>query len=463
MDEENDLIALLTSGDVEKAKSKFSYREKVVKEALQHYNIETHAIAATDKIKAVTKEDGSLKELIREWGLPIAYQQKIVQMSTVFLFGKPVKLIQESEGTDRAFDVLQNLWSEMRQNSKNIEVASKLFSETECIKKFVAYRDADADPGDTTKPNTVRCMVLAKSKGDTIGVRFNEFGGLEAISREYKVKTDNGIEVTHFDVETASDYYNAKNIDGKWEVAVVKNLTGKINSAYYSRDKWDSYLVDKVIERREVLSSRRANNNDAMGDPILVLEGEVIQLPDVKENAKVVVLQPGGKASYLYPQMAVDLIKEEREDLEKIINYITDTVDLSSDALRSLGQDSGKALIMKFFPAELKAIFNRIQFEEMLDREINILRAFITKVIYPTDKELISQIEKLRVKIEFSTPLPDNIDELINMLSTATGGKATLSQEEAANMNPLVKSGAKNWDKLKAEQKENSLTIEDSI
>ncbi|PPK98992.1 phage portal protein [Parapedobacter indicus] len=448
---EDELIALLTTGEIEKAKSKFSNKKEDVEKALSFYNIDKHKISKESDEKVILAADGSVKDTITNWGLPIAYQKKIVQQSAVFLVGVPVKLIQESEGTDKAFELLTKLWNEMRQDSKNLEAATCLYSETECAKKFVPYRDADADPTDMSKSNSVRCIVLAKSKKDDLYVLFDEFGGMKAFARGYEVKTGNGTLVPHFDVETADNYYFSKKDDeGKWVTEVKKNLTKKINISYYTQEKWDSYLVDKIIERREYLSSKRANNNDAMGDPILVLEGDVESLPDKKELVKVVQIQPGGSASYLYPQMAVDLIKEEREDLEKLINYITDTVDLSTDALKSMGQDSGKALIMKFFPAELKAIFNRIYFREMLQREISILKAFMTNVI-DTSSEMRAQCEKLVVTIEFSTPLPDDVSEIIEQLSTSTGGKPTLSQEEAAHLNPLVKNGKVNWQKLQQE------------
>ncbi len=448
---EDELVDLLMGGEIEKAKSKFSNKREDVEKALSFYNIDEHEISKDADEKPIHSSDGGVKDVIKQWNMPIAYQKKIVQQSAVFLVGVPVKLIQESEGTDKAFELLTKLWKEMRMDSKNLEVATCLFSETECAKKFVPYRDSDADPKDLTKSNSVRCVVLAKSKKDDLYVRFNEFGGMEAFARGYDVKTDNGKLVPHFDVEMADNYYFCKKDEnGQWVTEVKKNLTKKINISYYSLEKWDSYLVDKIIERREYLTSRRAKNNDAMGDPILLLEGEVESLPGVNKSVKVVKMQPGGKASYLYPQMAVDLIKEEREDLEKIINYITDTVDLSTESLKSLGQDSGKALIMRFFPAELKAITNRVYFREMLDREINISKAFMTEVI-DNSSEMRTQCENLRVTIEFSTPLPDDVTEIINNLSTATGGKPTMAQEEAAHLNPLIKDGKANWDKLRAE------------
>lgn len=452
MNDEKDLKTLILEGEIGKVKELFTNREEKVKEALKFYNIEQHEV-----IKKAREPKGPND---KQWKLPIANQVKIVQSSADFLVGEPVRLIQESENTDKAFEKLIELWDEMRMNSKIYEAATLLFAETECALKFVPYRDADADPQDTSKSNSVRCIVLAYSKADKIYVKFNDFGGLEAVARGYKVKV-NKKDVEHFDIEMPGSYYFCEKTDlGSWKVIPKPNLTKKINWVYLMREKHDSYLVDAVIGRRETLTSRRAENNDKMGDPILLLKGGMpIDLPDSNDTAKVIVLEGNADAEYLYPQMAVDMIKEERTDLKEIINYITDTPDFSTDALKSLGQDSGKALVMKFFPAILKAKRNSIQFTELLDRAINVLKAFITEVI-DTSSGMKKQVEELRVSLKFSNPLPDNVDELITMLSTATGGKPIISQEEAAHLVPLVKDGKANWDKLQQEAKEDSLSFD---
>ncbi len=453
MDEEKDLKTLIGENEIDKVKAMFTNREEAVKEALKHYDIEQHEVNTR-----TPRESKDIDQ--KHWKLPIANQVKIVQSSADFLVGEPVRLIQESENTDKAFEKLIELWDEMRMNSKIYEAATLLFAETECALKFVPYRDADADPNDINKSNSVRCVVLAYSKGYKIYVKFNDFGGLEAVALGYSV-TKGKKKIEHFDIETSENYYFCKkNEQGNWEVEPKLNLTKKINWVYLMRDKHDSYLVDAIIERRETLTSRRAENNDKMGDPILILKGGMpIDLPKSSDTAKVIVLEGDADANYLYPQMAVDMIKEERTDLKEIINYITDTPDFSTDALKSLGQDSGKALVMKFFPAILKAKRNAIQFTELLDRAINVLKAFMTEVI-DTSSTMKKEVENLRVSIKFGNPLPDNVDELITMLSTATGGKPIISQEEAAHLVPLVKDGKANWDKLQQEAKENELTFD---
>src|SRR5690606_35063767 len=124
------------------------------------------------------------------------------------------------------------------------------------------------------------------------------------------------------------------------------------------------------------------DNNDYTADSILVLTGDVESLPGKDETGKVVKLTgENASASYLSPEMSIDMVKDERTTLDNYILYFTDTPDLSSETLKSMGQDSGKALEMKFFPAILIAMDKLESFEEMTDREINILKALVTNVI----------------------------------------------------------------------------------
>lgn len=444
MEDEKEFIELLQAGDIDKAKGLMTNNSTRVTEALTFYNKEEHKISKEPK----TKQVGG--ETVDNWPIALPIQKKIVQSTVAFLVGKPVRLIQDSEGTDGAFDAIQDVWKEMRMNSKLLDLMTKFYSETEAVIMFRPYRDSDADPSDTSIPNTIRCRVLAKSEGDNIYYRFDEFGTLSAWAREYKVKTGAGKEVDHIEIETKEAFYTFKKTDNGWESSSRNNLAKKISMVLFSQSKWDSYDVDPLIERREVLTSGKAKNNDAMGSPILKLTGIIKNLPDVKKAVKVVEMETGADAEYLYPQMSVDLIKEEREDLKELINYFTDTPDFSMDSMKSIGTTSGKAIELMFFPAILKAIRNQITIVELFDRMMEVVKNLLIKV-NPSNTELVSQMGKVKIKFEFTSPLPKNVEELIEMLSTATGGKATLSQEEAAALNPLTKDGKDNWEKIKSE------------
>jgi SPP1 family phage portal protein len=431
-EEDKDLVTLITEGSIEKAKYKFTNRQEIVKQALLEYNIAGHKIMERPD-KALIKGD-----IVTSWNIPISYQKKIVQSAVAFLYGKPVKLIQQSENTDNAFKALLDLRKEMRMAAKDQKCAEITMSETECVKLFVPYRDANADKTDLTKANSVKCILLAKSLGDIVHVSFDSFGVLRAIGREYSVSVS-GKKIEHFDVYMADFTYYCDRTGGSWNVRPEVNVIGKIAAVWYMQPESEWAIVQIPIERREYLTSARADNVDRTGDPILVLEGgKPISLPDAKATGKVVVLPVGGKASYLVPQMSTDMVKDEKEDLKELIHYLTDTADLSMKTTATLGQDSGKALEMKYFGPILKAMSRHGYYEEMHDRENEVLKAFISKVIDPSSA-MEAEIKNLQVGIEFGNPLPDNTGDLIDMLSSAVGGKPIMSQKTAVELNPLVK------------------------
>lgn len=429
----DELLELINSNDIEKAKAKFKNRTKVVDESIKQYNVETHDI--------MEREDKPLKDGKKEktYKLPISYQKKITQSAVAFLVGKPILIKQESEGTDEVFKVLTDIFKSMRMPAKDQENARLMLSETESAKLFVPYNNGEL-LADKMKGASLKCVLLAKSLGDTLHTLFDEFGVLIAVAREYKIPSD-GKFIDNFDIYTDEKIYYSERKGANWEVTEKTNFIGKIPIAFYlhpdGKPEWSD--VQKLIERREWLTSTRADNNDRSGDPILVLEGDVESLPEAKTIGKVVQMGIGGKASYLVPQMSVDMVANEKEDLKELIHYLTDTPDLSMDKMSSLGLTSGKAIEMAFFGALLKAMSRHGYFEEMKDREISIVKAFIENVAYASDSNIKGQLAKLETSIEFGNPLPDNTEDLINMLSTSVNGKAIMSQKRAVELNPLVK------------------------
>lgn len=433
-DNDKDLVTLLAEGSIDKAKAKFTNRQEKVKEALCQWNIEDHVI--------MKRGDKSLikGEIITSWNIPLPYQRKIVQSAVAFIYGKPVKLKQESANTDNAFKALTDLRKDMRMAAKDQKAAEITKSETECIKLFVPYRDASADKEDLTTFNTIKCILLAKSLGDIIHVSFDNYGVLQAVAREYKVMEGNK-KVDHFDVYMADLIYSGDRSSGSWLVTQEVNIIGKIPMVWMMQHDPEWILVQRLIERREYSTSSRADNIDRTGDPILLLEGgKPISLPNAKDVGKVVVLQAGAKASYLVPEMSIDMVKNEQDDLERAILYFTDTVDLHSQEGASVGQDSGKALEMKYFGPLLKGMSQHGVYEEYHDREVNILKACITNVI-DTSSAMKTEISNLLVSIEFGNPLPDDTQDYITMLSLAVGGQPFMSLETAATLNPLITDG----------------------
>jgi len=424
-----DIRALLLAGMVDEAKTLFSTRKDKVEDALKEWNVATHKIHDRPK-KYVDSEE------VPQAKLPLPYQQKIVQSAVAFLFGKPVKLVQLSEGTDKAFKIIDDLWTEMRMATVNRKNARALFSQTASAKLFVEYKDPEAEG--TEAFNSVKCILLNKDNGNDLYYKKDQYGVMQCIARGYTSKTADKL-TEHFDAEFKDLVISCKKSDGFWIVESSANLAKKIRYSYYEQEATEWELVQALIERTETLISKRADNNDYTADAILVLTGEVTSLPGKEETGKVVQLKgDGADAKYLSPSMAVDMVKDERATLDNYILYFTDTVDLSSENLKSLGQDSGKALVMRFFPAILKAMDKLEIFEEMIDREINILKAMVKNII-DVSPGMAVELKNLKIGYEFGNPLPDNIKEFVDILSASVGGKAIMSRKKAVELNPLIK------------------------
>jgi hypothetical protein len=424
-----DVRALLLAGLVDEAKALFSTRKDKVEAALKEWNVATHKIHDRPK-KYVENEE------VPQAKIPLPYQRKIVQSAVAFLFGKPVKLIQQSEGTDKAFKLIDKLWTEMRMATLNRKNARTLFSQTACAKLFLEYRDPEMEG--TEGFNSVKCILLDKKNGNDLYYKKDQYGVMHCIARGYSSKV--GDKVTeHFDAEFSDIIVSCSKVDGFWQVKPTTNLAKKIRYSYYEQEETEWDIVQAIIERQEMLVSKRSDNNDYTADSILVLTGDVESLPGKEETGKVVQLKGvGADAKYLSPSMAVDMVKDERTTWDNYILYFTDTPDLTSDQLKSMGQDSGKALEMKFFPAILKAMEKLELFEEMIDREINILKAMIKNII-DVSPAMATELKNLKIGYEFGNPLPDNLKEYIEMLSSAVGGKPIMSRKTAVELNPLIK------------------------
>lgn len=428
MNEEiTDLFELISTGEIDKAKDLFDNKIDIVNGSLKEWNIKDHEI---NKRQDKVLKDGTV---VKQWKLPSPDQKKIVDSTVDFLFNEPVKLVRKSdEDTEEAFQIIKKLWEDMRMDTLNCEVSYKLFSETEAARLFVPYRDSEADLENLELKNSAKCIILAKSEGDTIYTKFDEFKVMRAIARGYETKSGKNT-VEHFDIYTAEAIYYCTR-DGKtWFVEQKENIIGKIPLSWWSVPQNDWHDVQPIITRKAWLRSTRADTNDYSGDPILLVKGNP-EMNDAQKNTsgKIIRLrEEHDDAKYIHPEMSVEMVKDERETLDREIAYYTDTPHKIDEIVNKLGTVSGKALKLMLRGPLGKAKRNQRMIAELMSREINILKAIGAKVI---DTAKADQFKKLNIYVEFGNPLPDGIEELVEIIGQATFNKPALSQKAAVKI-----------------------------
>lgn len=437
---------LLAAKDISAVKEKMANQIDKIMSALKEYDTTAHEIMKRpDKI--ITDKKGNIVRTEKVWKLPIPYPVYINEIALVFLYGRPVKWVQQSENTDNAFNKFLDVIKSTRFDSKIRQCKRIAGAETQSAMLFRVFKDEDGKPD-------VQIRILARSKGDEIYTRFDQYENLISIAWGYYVKDSEETTVYHFDVYTKNVIYRCAKKALGWEVNEEPNLIGKIPMILFQQDKeWKG--VETLIHREESIASRTADTNDYFADPIAIMASEIVKnMPEKKEAAKLLITNDKDgvdkAAKYLTWDNAPQSKRDEIEWLHTQILQKTFTPNITTDTLKSVSQLSAKALRTVMMLADIKASKHKETHDELLDRTASLITAIIGNVL---DVSLHSECENLKIGHEFQEPFGDDIaDALDNIVKAVDSG--ILSTEGAIELNPLVKDVAREKKRLEDEAKE---------
>lgn len=437
---------LLAAKDISAVKEKMSNRIEFAIEALKEYDVSSHKIMKRED-KIITDKKGNFIRFEPVWKLPIPYQVYINEIALVFLYGRPVKWSQQSKGTDQAFQKFQEVLERTHFDSKLRQCKRIAGSETESAMLFRVFRDANDNPD-------IQIRVLAKSKGDEIYTRWDQYENLISVAWGYNVREAENSIVYHFDIYTPNIIYRCTRKSIGWEVIEETNFIGKIPIILFQQNKeWEG--VEPLIYREELIGSRSADTNDYFADPIAIMAADLIKnMPEKKEAAKLLVTNDAAgvdkAARYLTWDSAPESKKQEIEWLQNHILSKSFTPNISLDTLKSLSNLSGKALRTVMMLADIKAAKHKEVHDELLSRTSSLITSIIGNVL---DAHLKSECENLKIGHEFQEPFGEDIaDALDNIIKSLDGG--IMSAESGVELNPLVKDKKLEMERLKSEEEE---------
>lgn len=373
--------------------------------------------------------------------LPRARQRYINEIELFFLLGKPI-IWKKDDGDDEAFSLFTDFLKQTRFDSNMRKVKRLAGAETECAKYYHLYKDDDNKP---------HCdvVILARSLGYELRTLKDQYGKLVATAHGYKLRDADGKTVQHWEILTPQATYIAKKSIVGWNVEEFPNPTEKINLIYFQQPKsWDG--AEPRLEREEMVDSKIGDTNDYFADPIALATADVIQsLPDPNLPGRLLqALGPNSRYEYVNPPEASELRKMEKETLETSILFDTFTPDFSFDKLRGLGTLSGVAIKNAMALGYLKRA-NRMEiYEEMVDREKNVIIA-ILKFLHPAMEK---KLDALKISFEFAEPFgDDNHDNWKAIGSLYDSG--LISLETAVRMLALTDAPEKEIERIKAAEK----------
>ena len=147
-----------------------------------------------------------------------------------------------------------------------------------------------------------------------------------------------------------------------------------------------------------------------------------------KDDESKSVFQYSAKADakYITWDQAIENLKFFTNELKQMFFTQLQLPDMSYENMKTMPM-SGEARKMMFIDAQLKVEDESGPLLEMLDREVNVVKAFV-KAILPANMH--ADIDTLQVETQI-TPfsITDDKDTIDNIM-TATGGRAIMSQRE---------------------------------
>ena len=441
-----DFYELIATRNISAIKSSLQNRENMVIEAMKEYDTSSHDVNKREP-KIITDKKGNIKKKEPRWKLPVPYPVYINEISLVFLYGRPVKWSQVSEGTDNAFSKFLDVIKSTRFDSKIRQCKRLAGAETQSAMLFRVYKDDDGNPD-------VQIRVLAKSKGDELYFKFDQYENLICFAWGYYIQEKENNVVYNFDIFTPEKIYHCTQKALGWDVVEEINFIKKIPVILFLQDKeWKG--VENLMRREEWIASRTADTNDYFADPIAVMDAEVIKnMPEKKEEAKTLVTNNGkgvkDAMTYVTWDNAPQSKKDELEWLQQQILSKSFTPNITLDTLKSISQLSAKALRTVMMLADIKAAKHKESHDEMLDRTASLLTSIIGNVL---DTHLFKECENLIIQHEFQEPFGEDVaDDLNDLIRAVEGG--ILSTETAIELNPLIKDVSRELKRIKKEKEE---------
>lgn len=436
------LTELLDAKDVSRALTMMYDHSIVAAKNLRDYEVSSHKIMER-KDRAVYDKKGNFLRWSKRWKIPIPYQSFINEIALVFLYGRPVKWVQTSEGTDEAFEKYKSLLDEIHFNARVREAKRAAGAEGSAAILYHVYRDKEDNP-------RLLLNVLCKKNGDDIYTVKDQYRKLKAFAWGYYLTEAGNRTVYHVDIYTTDTIYRAKRGNIGWEVVVLQNPIGKIPVLLFEQEV-EHAGVQPMIERSEALESTDADVNDRFANPAMVATAEILNsLPKAEDEAKLFILKNGGEVKYLTWDQASQSKANEYERLDKHILSKTFTPNIDFDNMKSLGNLSAKAIRKVMLLAVIKAEKRKETHDDYMNRHASIMLAIMGNVLDYRNK---AKYEALTMTHEFQEPFGEDVSETLADVLKQYGAGA-LSLQSTLELSYLVKNAQKEYEQISKEQAE---------
>jgi len=361
--------------------------------------------------------------------IALALQKLIVNRAVSFTFGNEVNLDSTPEGDIQAqvLKAVKRVMYDVKEKSHNRRVARNLYSSTEVAEIWYPIEKQNKTYGFDSKFK-LRCGIFSPLLGDKLYPYFDETGDMVAFSREFTLTDEKNVAHVFFETYTDELHYMwetganglafKEGYPKKLQVQKIPVIFGRQSAVEYAD-------VQNLIDRLDFLLSQFADTNIYHSSPKIFTTGKILGFGKKGESGTIIEGEEGAKATYLSWANAPESVKLEIETLLRMIYTITQTPDISFDAVKGLGNISGIALKLLFMDAHLKVQDHAEVLDEYLQRRYNLIKAYIGEF----NTAWKAEAENLMIEPEIVPYMIVDEAAEIKIWQDANGGNPIMSQK----------------------------------
>lgn len=390
----------------------------------------------------------------------VGLEKLLTNRMSEYMFAIPVQRVYSGLDNDTRkaiADAMESIYKHARIDTANLQRGISYFGACEFCTIWYAVK----------KPNTLygfnseyklKCTTFSPMDGTDIYPLFDEYGDLLALSIHYTRKVKD--ELVEF-FETYTDTRHIKwQLDGEWKELINDEIEIlKIPAIYGYRKK---PIYDGLSYIREEIEYTLSRNSDVIAynsAPIIKVVGTLQGAEKKGESQRIMRVQEGGDVSYVSWQQSTEAMKYHVETLTKLFWSQAQMPDISFENMAHLGNIGYDARKTMFADAELKVGDERGIWIELLERECNVIKAFLAKMNVKWAKE----IENVQVEHVITAFKQDDEKAKVDMYVTANGGKPVISHKDSIELAGLSSDPAQTYKDLQEEQAASAMARVNSL
>lgn len=397
---------------------------------IKDYEPSRHAIKSDpERNKKKTRSDGIVEEPSK---IPIGLEKLLVKRVNEFTFSIPVRRVyantEEKPVRKDIANALERIYKVARIDSENTKRGIMYYAACEMFTIWYTVEKENTLYGFKCKKK-LKCKTFSPMDGTDLYPIFDDTGDMVAMSLGYRQRVGDS-DVEFFETYTAERHYKWKNdtSNGGWveltpeggEEITIKKIPG----IYLWRKK---PIYDGLTELRSEIEYALSRNSDVIAynsAPVLKVAGSLQGEEKKGESKRVWRVQNGGDVSYVSWSQSIDALKYHVETLLKLYFMQAQMPDISFDNMKSLGNIGYDARMTLLMDAHLNIGDESGNWLEFLDREVNVVKAFLKEM----NTSWASEVDNVDVENVITPFVQNDRKGLIDTLMAANGGRAVMSQ-----------------------------------